>query len=439
MKKTAIAFLIVSLTMALVMPIGAHALAPAPIRITVDGALLNIDHRIVNGRVLVPAQEIATRLEARLTWEQEARRATFTRGAVSVSLVDGWHTAVRHGRFISLDVAPLLVNDTLFVPLRFLANELGQRVAWVDATRTVTLATLPTVTVNIAAPEGVPALSFLRMLNERPPLGVNVTANYEIIRSPDLLAARVIAGEADIAIVPTNLAAVLHNRNIPYRIAASTVWGVLYVVSNEPIRTWSDLRGRQVHTFGRGLTPDIAFRYLLAQNGLQPDVNVTLNYMGSGAEVAQAMIAGRIHTAVLAEPVLSQVMSRRPGLSVVLDLQREWGRATGLGDSFPQTSLIISNRLIENQPEFVERFLQEVEHSIAWVHNNPTLAGAAAERLGTGMAANIVEWALPRTNLRFVRAAVARRSIDAYLKVLFEFDPQSVGGRLPGDALYHTR
>lgn len=410
-----------------------------PVRVVLDGETLNIDVHSVRNRVMLPYREIAERLGAQVAWDAGRRSVTVTLGTSVVNLTVDNTSASINGRNVTLDVAPVIVGTRVFVPLRFLASALDWRVTWRSDTRTVALSRIPAITVNVALPDGVPALSMVRLLKEKPSMGTNTTVNYEIVRSPDLLAARVVSGEADIAVVPTNLAAVLHNRNTGYRLAASTIWGVLYLVSNENITGWEDLRGKTIHTFGRGLTPDIVFRYLLTENNLDPERDVTLNYLGSGTELAQAMIAGRVHTAVIPEPALTQVLTRRQDLSVALDLQKEWGDATGLADSYPQASIIISSRLIDNNPEFVRRFLQEVEQSIVWLNANPKTAGTWAEELQLGLTAAIVERALPRSNIRFVPAVRARRAIEQYLKVLFDFAPESVGGRLPGENFYYTR
>jgi NitT/TauT family transport system substrate-binding protein len=418
---------------------GAHAVGSRPIRVVVEGTTLNVSSQVINGRLMVPYRAVAERLGARVGWNAAERSVTVTDGDTSLKLTVGQANAVSNGRKISLDVAPVLLNGRVLVPLRFLGTGLGWRVSWEDATRTARLNSIPDLTVRVAVPDGVPALSIIRLLRERPSMGRNVTITYEVVRSPELMAARVASGEADIAIVPTNLAAVLYNRNVPYKLAAANVWGMLHVVSSENIRSWQDLRGKEVHTFGRGLTPDIVFRYLLTQNGLNPDRDVTLRYLGSGTELAQAMIAGRVKTAVLPEPAATQVIMRRPDVSPVLDLQQAWATATGLGLSYPQASLLISNAVLNGYPEFVDRFLAEVAQSAEWVNNNRNTAGVWAEELQTGMTARVVENALPRANIRFVSAKEARVAIEAYLRVLRDFSPETVGGRLPSETFYLQR
>ena len=168
------------------------------------------------------------------------------------------------------------------------------------------------IEVNVAAPAGAPTLSMIRMFQEQPDFGPGVSVTYESVKSPDLMAARILSGEIDMAVVPTNLAATLYNRGAEFTLASSSVWGVLYVVGDEPINSWEDLRGQEIYTLGRGLTPDIVFRYLLESHGIDPETDVTLTYMGEAAELASSFIAGKSSVSVIPEPALSNVMLKKP-------------------------------------------------------------------------------------------------------------------------------
>ncbi|EHQ89781.1 ABC-type nitrate/sulfonate/bicarbonate transport system, periplasmic component [Desulfosporosinus youngiae DSM 17734] len=290
--------------------------------------------------------------------------------------------------------------------------------------------------LKVAVPDGVTALSMIKMIKEKPELGEEVEVSYEIVKSPDLMASKVISQEADIAVVPTNLAAMLYSKNVPYKLAASTVWGVLYVVGTEEVKSWEDLKGKEIYNMGRGLTPDVIFRYLLEKNGLNPEKDVVLHYLSSGQELAQSLISGKNSLSVIPEPVGSQVLLQKQDAKVLLDLQAEWEKASGINASYPQASLLISNNLSDKHSQVVDNFLKELELSIQWINQNPGQAGAYAEELQTGMKAKVVETGLVRSNIRYVGAKEARSAIEEYLKVLMDFSPETIGGKLPDESFY---
>jgi NitT/TauT family transport system substrate-binding protein len=52
------------------------------------------------------------------------------------------------------------------------------------------------------------------------------------------------------------------------------------------------------------------------------------------------------------------------------------------------------------------------------------------------MPAVVAEHAIPRANLTFVRALDARRMVDRFLRVLYDYEPRSVGERIPDGEFY---
>ncbi len=45
--------------------------------------------------------------------------------------------------------------------------------------------------------------------------------------------------------------------------------------------------------------------------------------------------------------------------------------------------------------------------------------------------APVIAAAIPRSNLRWVAAAEARKPLEAYFKVLHDFNPAVIGGKMP--------
>ncbi len=131
----------------------AHAVGSRPIRVVVEGTTLNVSSQVINGRLMVPYRAVAERLGARVGWNAAERSVTVTDGDTSLKLTVGQANAVSNGRKISLDVAPVLLNGRVLVPLRFLGTGLGWRVSWEDATRTARLNSIPDLTVRVAVPD----------------------------------------------------------------------------------------------------------------------------------------------------------------------------------------------------------------------------------------------------------------------------------------------
>jgi NitT/TauT family transport system substrate-binding protein len=237
--------------------------------------------------------------------------------------------------------------------------------------------------------------------------------------------------------LPTNVAAQLYNRDVPVQVAAVTLWGVLYVVTADPeIQTWSDLAGRTVYSLSPGSTPDVLFRHLLERNGVDPTGDVEIDYRYGHVELAQALAAGLVETAVLPEPFVTNVTMQRDEARVALDFQAETRRL--YGSSYPQTAVVVRSDVAERAPEAIREALQLVERSWNDVLADPYWAGKMAEQTNIGLSAAVVTEALPRLNAEFVPASAAISSVRAYLDVLQRFDPRTIGGTVPGRDFYFT-
>jgi|LGOV01.1.fsa_nt_gb NitT/TauT family transport system substrate-binding protein len=293
--------------------------------------------------------------------------------------------------------------------------------------------------IKVAAPIGSPTLSIIKMFKDSLMIGSNTEVAYECVKSPDLMASKIMSGEIDIALVPSNLAIKMYNKGIDYKYAATGVWGVLYIISSEDITTWEDLKGKEINIIGRGLTPDIVTRYLLKANGLEPDKDVKFNYVNGASELAQLFISGESTLSIMPEPMLSKVMMKKCDTKIVLDLQEEWTKVSGNNDSYPQAGIFIKNELIENHPELVEEFLLKYEESIKWVNENPSLAGEYSEEFKTGLNAELVKKAIKRSNISYKNAIDSEKALISYYEVLLNFSPDTIGGKLPDDNFYYKK
>jgi len=296
------------------------------------------------------------------------------------------------------------------------------------------------VSVDVGLLKGSTAVGLVKMMEDQQSLGEGVTVNYLVEQSPDILTAKLINKEIEVATVPTNIAAKLYNQGIPYQLAAMNTWGVMYVLTNGVnIKDWADLKGQQIGVTGKGAASDVVFRYILDKNGIKADQDVSLNYTLSPVELAQLMIAGKSSIAVLPEPWVSTVISKNNQVKVALDLQKEWTRLNGENVPFAQTCLVINSEFSQKHPEIVDKLLKQCAQSIAWVNKNPAQAGSLFVKHNLGIAAEVAESAVPRCNLRYIDGIEARPAVEKYLQVLLAFSPESIGGKLPDEKFYYQK
>jgi hypothetical protein len=137
MKKKIVSLLLV--LMVLLMFVPNLASANEPIKLWVNGNYIETDVApfIENDRTLVPIRVVSETLGYKVDWVEETKEVIITSiGKTMVLIIDNPNSTVG-GKTVSLDVAPKLVNSRTFVPIRFIAEEFGQKVDWDNDNRTV--------------------------------------------------------------------------------------------------------------------------------------------------------------------------------------------------------------------------------------------------------------------------------------------------------------
>lgn len=289
--------------------------------------------------------------------------------------------------------------------------------------------------VKVIIPDGLPAIGAAKLIKDNPKIMDGYNVNYSIEKTPDNVSTSVMKGDADIAIVPSNLAAIQYNKEGKYKIAATTGWGSFYLVSTEKVNSIKDLEGKEIYNIGKGLTPDIVTRDILKGMGFNPDKDFKFTYVNGVQELAPAILSGKAKYAIIPEPALSQVLAKK-NVNIVLNLNDEWKKQNNSKYGFPQATVIVKEDLIKNNKKFVEEFLDKLDDSVEYAVKNKDSIGNICAEVGVSANKDIIGNAMEKSNLKYVSIDDSENEYNAYFKKLYEFDPKSVGGKIPNEQIY---
>ena len=165
---------------------------------------------------------------------------------------------------------------------------------------------------------------------------------------------------------------------------------------------------------------------------LGKDVNV--EWKSEPTEIVAQMAAMDNAVAMLPQPFVVVAMGQVEGLRVALDLTEQWN-ALG-GDSRLITAvLLVRSEFLDQHPQAVDQFMKEYAASAAFVNDQPAEAAVLVEKYGIVKAA-VAEKAIPACNIVCLLGDEMKTAASGYLQVLFDQNPESVGGKLPGDDFY---
>lgn len=275
--------------------------------------------------------------------------------------------------------------------------------------------------IHVAVLRGPSVIAFAKMIEESPEIE-GKRLSVDIIDSPELMQALLIKGLADLAVLPMINAANLYNKGLKYSLLGCPVWGNLYIVGKKGMNKISD-EGETLHVFGAGTTPDILTRYYLQQEGLAYSLNYSLS---TPREISQGLLAGQIQTAVLAEPFLSMVLRKDSTLYIKTSLNNPDSTSHG----FAQTAIVYAPSL-KNKKTTLDSLLNE---SCRFATSQPEKAISILEIRNIFPSGSLTPESIARCCIKYFSSAESRESILDFLRLIEQYEPKAIGGKLPDNA-----
>ena len=257
----------------------------------------------------------------------------------------------------------------------------------------------------------------------------------------DEVVAAISNGTADIACVATNLAATLYNKTDAGVIClAVNTLGVLHLLTNgEALDSIADLAGKTIYLPGQGANPEYILRYVLNGNGLDPDSDVTLSFVGEGSELMTVWQNEPTAVILAPQPVATSILMKYENAAEAFDMTEEWDKVSGGDSTLMMGCVIVRKEFCAQYPQTVKDFMEAYAASIALAQTDVTGTAALCERYGLIPKAALAEKTIPYCGLAYVDGDEMKAQLSGYLQVMFDADPKSVGGKLPGDDFYYVK
>ena len=267
--------------------------------------------------------------------------------------------------------------------------------------------------------------------------------NITMTGANDEIVAALSKGEADVAAIATNLASTLYNKTEGgISVLAVNTLGVLSIlapagVSAEEVASIGDLKGKTIYSPGQGANPEYILRYVLSGNGIDPDADVTIQFVGEGSELLSVWQNDPEALIMAPQPVATALLMQNEGASKLFDMTDEWDTVSG-GESRLMMGCVVARKaFLEENPEAVKTFLTEYQASIEKAQSDVEGTAALCESFGLIPKAAIAQKAIPQCGLTFVSGEEMKEQLGGYLQVMFDAAPASVGGALPADDFYY--
>lgn len=282
--------------------------------------------------------------------------------------------------------------------------------------------------LSLYVPDGAPALAVASILQSEKIGNHAVTAD---ILPGDSLLAKCTSGEADVAIVPLNMAAkVCSAPNSNYQIFAITSQGLLYVVGNQQIEQPSQLVGKQLYSIGQSNTPEFVFKKILSAQNL-PFVNmadkdsaldsdkVNFKFEADGSAIIPLLLSGKANFALLGEPAVSNLLAKaqQQGKDMyrLFDVQTLWQQATqSANKGYPLSCMIVKKSLLQSS-SFAKSLFSALQQNKQFLSSNLTNLSKLLTENGSLLTVEYTQEIVDRCNIVAIKAKDVKQDVDTYL------------------------
>ena len=265
------------------------------------------------------------------------------------------------------------------------------------------------------------------------------TLNTTVTADNSDVTANLINRSADIAALSTNVAANLFAKSDgSIQVLAVNTLGVLYILEKgDTVQSMADLAGKTLlaPSTGKGANPEYILNYLLEQNGVDPS-QVDIQWM-TPQEITAQMTSSEAGICMLPVPAATALLIQDSGVREALSLSDVWDELEQ--GSLPMGCIVARTEFVEENPDVVEDFLTRYADSITYMTDPENLEAAAELVAKYQITANaaVAQTAIPQCNLTCVTGEEMKNMLEQYYQVLFQADPDSIGGSLPYDSFYY--
>ncbi len=293
-------------------------------------------------------------------------------------------------------------------------------------------------TIRLGGLKGPTSMGMVKLLDDNEQGLTKNNYVFSMAAAATELTPKLIQGELDILAVPANLGPVLYNSTDgAVQILAINTLGVIYIVEagGETVQSIQDLKGKTIYATGKGQTPEYCLKYILSENGIDPEKDVTIEWKSEATEAVATLSATGEGIAMLPQPFVTVAQNTIEGLRIALSLTEEWDKLDN-GSTMITGALVVRKEFAEQYPQTLANFLEEYAASTQWINENVEEGATLVEKYDI-VKAPIAKKAIPYCNITCITGEDMVEPLNGYLGVLLAENATAVGGSLPGDDLYY--
>ena len=305
--------------------------------------------------------------------------------------------------------------------------------------------------IKIAYMNGPTGMGIAKLIHDNG--GVDGNDKYEFVKYNDaaLATADLLAGNVDMACIPTNTAAALYNKTGNISALAINCLNSLFLMTKTgvEVNSLSDLEGKTIYTIENG-TPAVILGHLLRESGVNATVKTSIGEgvdekkITAPTDLAPLLIAGKVDIALVPEPVATAAplkiaqQNKDYTYKVAINLTDAWSQISA--SPVAMGCIVVNNEFLAKHKRAVDSFLLEYQASIDFISLPENIDTSAQYIVDAGVLDAVPAAKKSLANLGSAIAFIDGAEMKTVLTNFYNaISPNLIGGKLPDDKFYYER
>jgi NitT/TauT family transport system substrate-binding protein len=188
-----------------------------------------------------------------------------------------------------------------------------------------------------------------------------ISSNVVLTPLASDIAIQLSTGQVEMSVIPFTNAIAAYVQEPNFQVVSGSGIHGLIIITKPEIKSWADLRGKQIGTFQIDTLDIIVYDYL-KKNGMTYN-DVKMVYFGDTVELNNAFISGQIDALSTIEPYATKAQDATKGtrLGDGIDIY---------GEGYPDCVVAVRKELISKEPQVVKGVIETFFESEYQIENN---------------------------------------------------------------------
>lgn len=247
------------------------------------------------------------------------------------------------------------------------------------------------------------------------------------------VASNLLNGNFDVVIAPISAGLTVYQKKQNYKLDNVFVWGNVYLLSTNEIKSIDDIAGKTITAFQKSNTPGIVLQSILKKK----NIGCTLNYVDSVSTATAAFMSGSTEYVLCAEPSVSNVLSKKQNV-YKLDLQSVYQDLFGTS-SYPQAGIFVSNSYIEKHSKDYDKYLDLLRDSVKLTNSDTDKVTKEAMEVTDSFSSigeTTLKKSIPGCNFAIKSKQEQKDAIETYINNANSLEIEGVSYVIPDENFY---